>query len=173
MPETLSKRTAFEGRVFAVTVERVRLDRGLEVELAVVRHRASVVLVPMPDARSVVLVRQYRHPTGRWLWEVPAGTLEAGEDPDRAARRECEEETGYAPARMERLGAFFAAPGYCDEEMIFYRLSELSRPAMPAAPDEDEELDARVFSLDQARAMVRDGEIVDMKSALALALVGG
>jgi ADP-ribose pyrophosphatase len=149
----------------------VRLPRGIERDLDVVRHPASVVLVVMPDPASVVLVRQYRHPVDRWLWELPAGTLERGEDPEAAARRECEEETGYAPATLERLGAFFAVPGYGDEEMIFYRLTGLSRPQHPAPPDDDEDLEPRVFPLAEARAMVSRGEIVDMKSALALTLV--
>jgi ADP-ribose pyrophosphatase len=167
----LSSTPAFQGRVFSVVIDRVRLANGVERDLQVVRHPASVILLPMPDPQSVVLVRQYRHPVAKWLWEVPAGTLEPGEDPDAAARRECEEETGYAPRYIERLAAFFPAPGYCDEEMIFYKLTGLARPETPAAPDEDECLEARTMSLTEARAMVRRGEIVDMKSALALGMV--
>lgn len=171
MPHTLATRTAFTGRVFRVAIERVALADGVEREYEVVRHAASVVLVPMPDPTSVVLVKQYRHAVGQWLWELPAGTLETGEDPDVAARRECEEETGYAPARLERLGSFYPVPGYCDEAMHFYRLTDLSRPANPAAPDEDEDIEAKTVTLDEARAMVRRGEIVDLKSALALTLI--
>ena len=170
-PSTLSTRTVFTGRVFNVAVDRVRLPNGLERDVDVVRHAACVVLVPMPDPESVVLVRQYRHAVGRWLWELPAGTLEAGEDPDVAARRECEEETGYAPATLDRLGAFFAVPGYSDELMHFYRLTGLSRPASPRPPDDDEDLEVRTVALAEARAMVRRGDIMDLKSALALTLV--
>lgn len=171
MVTVLSSRTAFEGRVFSVEVDTVRLPNGLQRDLEIVRHASSVVLVPMPDPISVVLVRQYRHPVGQWLWELPAGTLEPGEVPEHAARRECEEETGYAPTLIERLASFFPTPGYCDEAMYFFRLSGLSRPASPAPPDDDELLEPRVFALDEARAMARRGEIVDMKSALALTLV--
>jgi ADP-ribose pyrophosphatase len=171
MTERIETRTAFEGRVFAVAIDRVVLSNGVERRYDVVRHAASVVLVPMLDATTVVLVKQYRHAVARSLWELPAGTLEPDEDPDDAARRECEEETGYAPASIERLGSFFPVPGYCDEEMHFYRLTALSRPEHPAAPDEDEDLHAQAFTLEEARAMVRRGEIVDLKTAFALTLL--
>ena len=82
----------------------------------------------MTDAGEVVLVRQYRHAIGRWAWELPAGSLKHGEDPEKAAIRECHEEIGLIPARMERLGAFFPTPGYCDEEMNFYRATGLRAP---------------------------------------------
>jgi ADP-ribose pyrophosphatase len=171
MTETLDSRTAYQGRVFTVAVDRVRLPGGIERQYEVIRHAASVVLIPMLDPETLVLVRQYRHAVGRWLWELPAGTLEPGEDPDAAARRECEEETGLAPDGVERLAAYYPVPGYCDEEMIFYRLTGLSRPQDPASPDEDEDLEARTFTLEEARAMVRRGDIVDLKTALALTLV--
>jgi ADP-ribose pyrophosphatase len=171
MVRAQSTRTVFQGRVFDVTVERVRLPNGLERDLEVVRHPASVVLIPMPDPGSVVLVRQYRHPVDAWLWELPAGTLEAGEAPEAAARRECEEETGFAPGQLERLGAFFPVPGYCDEQMIFYRLTGLTRPERPALPDEDEDLEVRTFPVEEVRRMVRRGEIADLKSALGLTFV--
>ncbi|MGE3842839.1 MAG: NUDIX hydrolase [Vicinamibacterales bacterium] len=167
---TLSRQTLFKGRVFDVTLEAFERPDHRRHSVEVVRHAASVVLLVVPEARSLVLVSQYRHPVGRRLWEVPAGTLEAGEDPLEAARRECEEETGYAPSHVERLGAFFAAPGYCDEEMIFYRATGLTRPPQPAAPDDDEDIETRTVSLDEARDMVLRGDIVDMKSALAIAL---
>ncbi len=75
---TLSSRTAFQGRVFAVSIERVRLPHGREVNMEVVRHPASVILLPMPDSTHVVLVHQYRFPIDRWIWELPAGSLEPG-----------------------------------------------------------------------------------------------
>jgi ADP-ribose pyrophosphatase len=172
MIEPQSTRIVFHGRVFDVTSERVRLPNGVERDLEVVRHRGSVVLIPMPDPDSVVLVRQYRHPLGAWLWELPAGTLEPGEDPESAARRECEEETGLAPGRVARLGSFYPAPGYCDERMVFYLLTSLTRPDRPAAPDADEVIETQTFAVEAVREMVRRGEIADMKTALGLTLIG-
>ena len=168
---TLSNRTVFEGRAFTVSVERVRLPHGREANMEVVRHPASVILLPMPDPAHVVLVRQYRFPIDRWIWELPAGSLEPGEDPEAAAKRECHEEIGQVPAQIERLGSFYPTPGYCDEEMIYFRLAALTAPSTVAKPDEDEDLEPGVFSVEEARHLVRSGDIVDMKTALGLTLI--
>lgn len=139
--------------------------------MEVIRHPRSVVLLPMPDLHHVVLVRQYRYAIDRWIWELPAGSLEPGEDPEAAARRECLEEIGQAPRRVDLLAGFYPTPGYCDEEMLFYRLDGLDGSTTPAEPDEDEQLEPRVFTLLEARALVARGEIVDMKTAVGLTLV--
>ena len=136
----------------------------------VVRHAASVILVPMPDPERVILVRQYRYAVDGWIWELPAGNVEPGEDPEAAARRECAEETGWTAERVERIGAFYPSPGYCDEVMIFYRLTGLAT-ASHAALDPDEVLEPRIFSLDAARRLVAEGPVADMKTALGLRLV--
>jgi ADP-ribose pyrophosphatase len=163
----------FKGRVFDVSRERVRLPQGLTVTLDVVRHRGSVVLVPQPDASRVILIRQYRYVVGQWIWELPAGTLEPGESPARAARRECMEETGWRPRRIQRLGTYYATPGFCDERMIFYACRDLERPLRARAGDPDEAIESHIMSLADAWALVRSGEVVDMKTVLGLALVDG
>ena len=171
MSRTIESRRVFEGRVFSVARDRVRLPHGREATLDVVRHAASAVLLPMVDDQHVVLIRQYRYPVDRVLWELPAGTLDPGESPEAAAARECHEEIGLVPSRVERIGAFFPTPGYCDEEMFFFRLSGLHQPATQAHQDPDEHIEPRTFPLDEARAMVRRGEILDMKTVVGLALV--
>ncbi|RPJ85106.1 MAG: NUDIX hydrolase [Acidobacteria bacterium] len=170
---TLSRRRAFEGRVISVTVDRVRLPHGPEVDLEVVRHRGSVVLLPMPAASEVILVRQYRYAVDRMLWELPAGSLEAGEDPAAGAARECEEEVGLVPGRVEFVGRFYPTPGFCDEEMSYYRLTELGPPAAgsTAAQDEDEHLEVHRFSVAEVRRMVEAGEITDLKTAFGVTLI--
>jgi ADP-ribose diphosphatase len=162
----------YEGRVFTVTVDRVRLPHGAEVDMEAVRHPGSVVLVPMPDPAHVVLIRQFRYVIDRWIWELPAGTLKPGEAPAVAAARECAEETGLAPGRVEELGAFFPSPGFCDELMNFFRLTDLA-PAPPgsATPDDDEYIEPQIVSLEEARAMIARGDIVDMKTVCGLALI--
>lgn len=163
----------YKGRVFAVEVERRRFPNGAEHEVAIVRHPPAVVLVPLRDDGTVILVRQYRASIDREIWEIPAGGVKEGESPDEAARRECEEEIGLAPGRVERIRGLYPTPGFCDEELIFYRVSELRPPApdSPHKPDEDEDIQSRAFTLDEARAMVARGEIIDLKTAYGLTLV--
>jgi ADP-ribose pyrophosphatase len=163
----------YKGRVFAVDVERARFPNGTEQEVEIVRHSASVVLIPLRDDGRVVLIRQYRHSVRQVLWELPAGSLDPGESPEAGAARECEEEIGLAPGRLERLGGLFPTPGYCDEEMIFFRASDLRAPA-PGSPhrrDEDEDIDVRPVTVAEAKLMAARGEIVDLKTAYALWLI--
>lgn len=156
------------GRVFTVTRDRVRLPHGVETTLDVVRHRGSVVLLPMPDASSVVLVRQYRHAIGQHVWELPAGSLDPGEDADAAALRECHEEIGLVADRAERVASLYPSPGYTTEVMHFYKLTGLREPDHAAAQDEDEDLEPRAFTLAELRQAVAEGAITDMKTVAAL-----
>jgi ADP-ribose pyrophosphatase len=168
------KEIVFQGRIFAITVDRVTYPDGRTVNMEVVRHPGSVVLIPMPAHARIVLVRQYRYVVDKWLWELPAGTLEPNEEPEAAALRECHEEVGKIADRAERLATFFPSPGFCDETMTFFLLTELRerRPhEAPAALDPDELLNVKEFSVAEARQMVRRGEIVDMKTALGLTLI--
>ena len=103
--------------------------------------------------------------------ERPAGSVDPGETPEQAARRECHEEIGRVPDTIVRLAAFYPTPGYCDEEMVFFRVSGLEQPTDTAAVDEDEDIEAKEFSLADARDMARRGEIVDMKTVVGLGLI--
>ena len=152
-PQRLSHERVFDGKVFDVDRDRVRMTNGREVTVDVVRHPKSVVLLPMPEPGHIVLIRQYRYPLDRWLWELPAGSVDAGEQPEAAAHRECHEEIGQVPDTVVRLGSLHPTPGYCDEEMVFFRLSGLSTPSEAATPDEDEDIESKVFTLADARDM--------------------
>lgn len=167
------RRQVYKGRIFSVEVDRVQLPSGHTVEMEVVRHPGSVVMLPMPSPGEVILIRQYRYTIDRWIWELPAGSLKPNEDPSEAARRECEEEVGLYPERVERLRSFYPTPGFCDEEMIFYRCTELRDPApdSPARRDEDEDLEPRKFAISEARKLVDAGEIVDLKTVVGLMLI--
>ncbi len=167
------RRTVYEGRVFTLEVDRVHLPSGHTVDMDVVRHPGSVVLMPMPSADEIILIRQYRYTIDRWLWELPAGTLKPGEDPTEAAARECEEEIGQVPRRVARLRSFFPTPGFCDEVMHFYVCDQLTDPAPDSAvrKDEDEDIEPRRFTLDEAREMLDAGDIVDLKTAVGLTLL--
>jgi ADP-ribose pyrophosphatase len=163
----------YKGRVFSVEVGKRRFPNGREHEVAVVRHAPSVVLVPFEDDGRVVLVEQFRAPIGRTLWEFPAGRVDPGETAEDAARRECEEEIGRVPTGLERLGAWYPTPGYCDEELVFFRVWRLRPPPpdSPHRPDDDEDIRCRSMSLAEARQMAARGDIVDLKTAFALTLV--
>jgi ADP-ribose pyrophosphatase len=167
-------RKVFQGRIFTVNVESVTLPRGHRLDAEVIRHPGSVVLVPVTDAGDIILVRQYRHAIGRWVWELPAGSLKPGEAPTAAAARECQEEIGLIPAALRPLASLFPTPGYCDEEMHFFRATGLREPATgdaPAEQDEDEDIDAKPFAPDAIREMIASGEIIDMKTVAALAML--
>lgn len=166
-----SSEQVFKGKVFSVDRDRVTLPNGREVTLDIVRHPKSVVLVPVPEPGHVILVRQYRHAVNAKLWELPAGSLDPGETPEQAAARECHEEVGLVPQTVVRLAALYPTPGYCDEEMIFFRLSSLEQPTTEAAQDEDEDIEVKTFELREAREMIRRGEIVDMKTLVGLGLI--
>jgi len=167
------RRLIYEGRIFKVEVDRVQLPSGHTVSMDIVRHGGSVVLLPMPAPDRIILIRQYRYSIDRWIWELPAGSLEPGEDPTAAAARECEEEIGLEPHSVRRMRSFYPTPGFCDEEMIFFRCTDLRAPDpdSTAQQDEDEDLEPRTFTLEEARAMVASGEIVDLKTAVGLTLI--
>ncbi len=163
----------FKSRVFAVEVTSRRFPDGREHEITVVRHNPSVVIVPVADDGGVILIRQFRASVDRELWEVPAGSMNAGETPEAAAARECEEEIGLVPGKLERVRGLYPAPGFCDEELIFFIARHLVLPApdSPHRPDEDEDIHPKTVSLAEARAMVLRGEIVDLKTAYGLTLI--
>ena len=172
-PKIESRETIYEGKIFRIEKDRVQLPSGHTVSMDMVRHPGSVVILAMPTADDIILIRQYRYTIDQWIWELPAGTLKPGEDLAAAAARECEEEIGQAPGRVARLRSFFPTPGFCDEEMNFYLCDELRAPAADstAKKDEDEDLEPKVFTLEEAREMLDAGEIVDLKTAVGLMLL--
>ena len=167
------RRVIYEGRVFKLEIDRVQLPTGHTVNMEIVRHPGSVVMLPMPAPDRIILVRQYRYTIDRWIWELPAGSLKPGENPALAAARECEEEIGLVPQSVRRMRSFYPTPGFCDEEMIFFRCTDLQPPGpdSTAKRDEDEELEPKGFTVEEARRLVAEGEIVDLKTAVGLTLI--
>ena len=162
----------YEGRVFAVEVGQVTFPNGSRHDVAIVRHRPSVVLLPVLDDGRIVLIQQYRPSVGRRLWELPAGSLDPDESLEEAARRECAEETRLVPSTIERLAALYPAPGFCDEQLVFFRVSGMQAvgPDSPYQPDEDEFIETRMCTVAEARTMLAQGEIEDLKTAYGLSL---
>jgi ADP-ribose diphosphatase len=170
----LASQRVYEGRIFDVTVDRVRLPHGREATLEVVRHEGSVVLIPVTEDGKLLLVRQYRHAVGRFLWELPAGSLETGEDPEAAAVRECQEEIGLIPGRVERLQTLFPTPGFCTEAMTYFQVTGLRTPGPDdplAHQDEDESIEVGAYTVEEIRALIVSGEIADLKTVAGVWLL--
>jgi ADP-ribose pyrophosphatase len=165
-PRTLATSTHWQGRTVTVTSERVLLPNGNEVDLDVVHHPGASAVVPLRDDGSVLLVRQYRHTTGGWLLEVPAGKLAPGEDPRDCARRELEEEAGVRAAELVPLGGIWMTPGFCDERIWLFLARGLS--AGEQRLETDEALQVEALPLPEAERRALAGEICDAKSVCAL-----
>jgi ADP-ribose pyrophosphatase len=166
---TLHSRRVFEGKVVNLRVDTVRVANGREATREVVEHPGAVAMVPLLKDGSVVLVRQFRQPAGEVLLEIPAGTLQPGEEPEECARRELREEIGYEPGRLERMFSSYLAPGYSCEMLHVFLATELN-PA-EGNMDEDEMVKPEVLPLEDAVKMISTGEIKDAKTICGLLIV--
>jgi ADP-ribose pyrophosphatase len=166
--EVVSSENKYSGRVLALRVDRVRFANGKETGLEIIEHRGSVVMVPVDADGGIWLVRQYRHAAGREILELPAGTLEPGEDPALCAGRELREEIGMAAGTLTRIGGFFLAPGYATEFMHVFLAGDLHPDRIPG--DEDEILRPEKISLMELRQRLEAGNLEDAKTVAALAI---
>jgi ADP-ribose pyrophosphatase len=158
----------YRGRVVSLRVDDLDLGGGRTVRREVVEHPGSVTVVAFDEQRRLLLVRQYRHPAGKDLLELPAGTIDSEEGGESCALRELQEETGYRPGRLERLGGFYLAPGYSTEYQDVFLASDLAESRL--APDEEEDIELVRLPLEEALRLVDSGEIEDVKSVCALLL---
>jgi ADP-ribose pyrophosphatase len=165
---TLRSQRLYAGRVLALDLDEVEEPEGVRAVREVVRHQGSVAVLPVHDDGRVVLVRQYRYPVDDYVWELPAGRLDAGEAPAEGARRELEEEVGLRPSGLELLTTVYPTPGFCDERLHVFRATGLQ--PVPARPEADERIEAATFRLEEARAMIGRGEVRDAKTLVALLL---
>lgn len=162
----LRSKTIYTGKVVGLRVDLVIEPGGVEVSREVVCHSGSVVVLPrLPDGR-VLLVRQFRYPAGRRLWELAAGCIEPGETPRQAARRELQEETGYRARTLKPLFTFFSSPGFLNERMHLMEASGLTR--CKAQPEANERIRWGWFTPRQLRRMLRAGQIEDAKTLVGL-----
>jgi len=169
-PEVLGSTPIFKGRVFSVKQDTVRFPEGRETKLDIIEHPGSFGIVALPTPDEIVLVRQYRHAAGAYMWEIPAGTAEPGEPLIAGAKRELAEETGYRCARIrELMPGLYMTPGYCNERLALYLAEDLT-PGETSF-DEDEDIEVRIFPIAEVHVMVQRGEIQDAKTVLALELL--
>ena len=159
---------AFTGKLFNVEVIEFTSREGRAVRREVVRHPGAVVIVPVLADNRLAMIRNYRIAVDQRLWELPAGKLERGEDPQRAASRELEEETGYRAGRIEKLGEFYTSPGFADERIRAYLAQDLEEVGQRLEPGEDIVLE--LLPLKRVLEMLDRGEIRDAKTIAALYL---
>jgi ADP-ribose pyrophosphatase len=167
IPVTVESKEIYKGRVFDVVVDTIR-EGDVEYKREIVKHRGSAVILPVFSDGTVALVEQYRHAAGRRLLEIPAGTLEPGEDPLTAAGRELEEEIGVRAEKIERLAAFYISPGFLTEKMHLFLATGLTATAQRL--EDDEILSVRRTTLEEALEMIESGEIQDAKTITGLLL---
>ena len=162
----MADRRVQRGAMIEMVTEEVTLPGGRTATLDMIRHPGASAVVPFLSDDEVLLIRQYRYAAGGEILEIPAGKLDPGEDPEVCARRELEEETGYAAERCEHLASMLTTPGFTDEVIHLYMARDL-RPAQQRL-EPDEIIELLPTPLDAALEMVWRGEIRDGKSALAL-----
>ena len=164
----VSDEVVYRGRVVEVRKVRLRMPDGAVVDRDLVHHNGAAVILPVLADGRIVLIRNYRFAVDGFLYEVPAGTLENGEDPLDCARRELTEETGYRAGKLEKLGSFAASPGVSDEIMHAYLATELSDGTQEL--ELHEEIHVEVIAPEQVRRMLADGTIRDGKTIAILGL---
>lgn len=165
--QVISSEIVFKGKLFNVVHDRVREPDGHENERDIVRHHGSAVILAVDTSKSrknpwLVMERQYRHAAGQFLWELPAGSLEPGEDPLEGAQRELAEETGYRARKWSLMMEFWPSPGFVGESMLLYLAEGLT--AGECTPEEDERIELRLVRLDDVLKMIDKGAIQDGKT---------
>ncbi len=164
--KTLSSDYKFKGRIFRARVDEVELPDGSLSKREIVEHNGGVSVLAVTADGRVPLVRQYRHPYGEIIYEIPAGKLEKDEEPLQCGKRELYEETGFSADKWQSLGIVYPTPGYCAEKIYIFMATDLC--AGDSKPDEGEFLECDLIPLDRAVDMVMSGEIKDSKSQIAL-----
>lgn len=167
-PERLSQQVVYTSRTFKLTREEFRVGEGKEVWVDIIRHRGAVAVVPVLGNGKVLLERQYRYSLMKWIYEVPAGTLEPGEPEEECARRELEEETGYSAAELTKIGEVAVSPGYSDEIIRIFVARAEKKGGQRLEGDEL----IRVVEVqkEEALKMIERGEIIDGKTIVSLLL---
>ena len=162
-------RNIYTGKVVTLNIDTVTLPNGATVDLETIRHPGAAAVVPVKDDGTVVLIRQFRHAAGGFIYEIPAGKLHPGEDPLHCASRELEEEVGYQASSFELLFSIFTAPGFADEVIHVYKATGLTKGRQQLDPDEV--LDVIEMPLSEAVNKIEDGTIRDAKTIVGVQAV--
>ena len=160
----VSSKEVYKCDLFSVTEDHATDGKGYEIHRSIVRHAGSAVIMAVDAKKRILLVRQYRLPANQFLWELPAGRLDRGESPLKAAKRELVEETGYRARTWKKLVTFYASPGYVGEKMTIFLATDLREGE--AQPMDDERIECRWFSSAEIDSMLRSGKIIDGKTMI-------
>lgn len=166
MEETVSSQLIFDGRVVKLRVDTVGMPDGRETTWEIVEHSDCVAIIAVDADDNVLLVKQFRKPVEKELLEIPAGGIDSGEDAVAAVRRELQEEAGYLPQKVERLGGFYSAPGYCTEYLYLYLASDLVPSALHA--EDTDSISLIRVPVSQVLDLISSGTICDGKSIAGL-----
>jgi ADP-ribose pyrophosphatase len=164
----VSSKELLKNKLFTVTDEIAHDPDGFEIHRSIVRHPGSAVMLPVDEKDRILLVHQFRLPAEQKLWEIPAGRLDPGETPLKAAKRELEEETGVKAKKWVKLASFYASPGYVAEKMNLFLALDLKQGKQNLM--DDERIEIEWFSKKRLREMIRSGEIQDAKTIVAFYL---
>ena len=164
--KVLSSELIYQGRAFTVRVDTIKTIDGRKSTRDVVEHSECVAIVAVDPDGKILLVKQYRLPVGKQLLEIPAGGIDGREDPADAVRREMQEETGYLPKKVEKLGGFYSAPGFCTEYLHLYLATELESSRLVA--EDTDSITLERISPEEIAGLIRSGEIRDAKSIAGL-----
>lgn len=164
--KTISRREIFQGRIVKLRVDTVSLPDGRESTREIIEHAGAVAIVALDKEGQIIMVRQYRKPVEQVLLEIPAGTMEANEDPLLCAQRELREETGFSAGSWQKILSYYSAPGFTDEYLHLYLATDLSEGEVE--PDEDEFVETVSLPLEQAYQLIFEGQIKDGKSIIGI-----
>lgn len=167
----MSSEQLYSGKVLILNRDTVELPNGKIAQLEIIRHPGASAVVPLKEDGTVVLIHQFRHAAGGFIYEIPAGKLHRQEDPKDCATRELEEEVGYKPGSLELLTSIWTAPGFTDEVIHIYQATGLQRGKQVL--DQDEVLEIVEWPLEEALAKIQDGTIKDAKTIIGLQLTYG
>jgi ADP-ribose pyrophosphatase len=160
----------YRGRAVHIRVDSVVKPNEKKTTREVVEHVDCVVILPVDQNGNILLVRQYRHAVDRELLEIPAGSIDPGETPEQAATRELREETGYKPGKLEGLGGFYAAPGYCTEYLHFFRATRLEKS--PLTAEDTDEIEVVPVNPAEVPSLIASGQICDAKTIAGFGIAG-
>jgi ADP-ribose pyrophosphatase len=168
MEELIKSELVYSGKLIKVRLDEVKLPNGKISKREIVVHRGAVAILAL-DNNNIILIRQYRHAAGKFMWEIPAGTLEEGEDPLECAKRELLEETGYIANKIEKLIQFYVAVGYCTEIIHLFIARELKK--LSQKTEEDEFISVHLIPIDRALEMIKNNEIEDAKTIIGILMM--